>query len=225
MIIAPRTSSGSICPLCGGLEASEHLLRGRSYRACAGCGLLHLDPTARSSRAQARERYLLHRNGPDDAGYCDHLRRAVDAALPYLTPGSRGLDYGCGPVPTLSGLLREHGYRMTDYDPLFHDTALEPSYDFIFSTECFEHFEEPRQEIGRVVDLVAPGGILTVMTELWDGAMDLERWHYLSDPTHVSLYSERTFEYLCGRYGLERVHGDGRKVLVLRKRVGPVTSS
>lgn len=172
------------------------------------------------SRSEARERYLLHRNGIEDEGYRDFLSRAVDAALPVLTASSRGLDYGCGPVPTLSRLLEARGYRMTDYDPLFRDGTLEPQYDFIFSTECFEHFEDPSRDIARVVDLLAVGGILTVMTELWGAETDLESWHYLSDPTHVSLYSERTLGYVCGRYGLELVAGDGRRVFVLRKRSG-----
>lgn len=178
---------------------------------------MYLDPALRMSPSAARERYLSHRNGREDRGYCDFLHRAIDAARPYLSAGSKGLDYGCGPSPTLSGLLGDLGYRMTDYDPLFRDVPLESSYDFIFSTECFEHFEEPAREIARVVSLLAPGGLLTVMTELWREGMDLDRWHYLSDPTHVSLYTERSLAYIRRVFGLRPVSGDGQRVFVLRR--------
>lgn len=192
-------------------------MRGRAYLICGGCGLMYLDPVLRMSVPAARRRYLSHRNGREDRGYCDFLHRAIDAARPYLSTGSKGLDYGCGPSPTLSGLLTDLGYRMTDYDPLFRDVPLDPPYDFVFSTECFEHFEEPAREIERVVALLAPEGLLTVMSELRREGMDLERWHYLSDPTHVSLYTERTWAHICRVYGLRPVAGDGRRVFVLRK--------
>lgn len=72
----------------------------------------------------------------------------------------------------LSRLLEGHGFTMTDYDSVFFDVPLTEPYDFIFSTECFEHFEEP---------------VLEIMTEL------------RTDPTHVSFYSEKTLDYLYCR--------------------------
>jgi len=35
-----------------------------------------------------------------------------------------GLDYGCGPGPTLSVMLREKGFKMADYDPFFKPMPL-----------------------------------------------------------------------------------------------------
>ena len=89
----------------------------------------------------------MHDNKIEDRAYCTFLTRSITAAKPFLTAGSRGLDYGCGHGPVLSRLLEAEGFVMTDYDPLFFDVPLAKSYDFIFSTECFEHFEDPLRDI------------------------------------------------------------------------------
>jgi len=210
-------SAGIICPLCAEQTNERVRTRDRSLHACEACGLLFADPADRLSLQEQKERYLLHDNRIEDRDYCNFLSRPVRAAKPFLVPGSKGLDYGCGHGPVLSRLLEAEGFTMTDYDPLFFNVELEPSYDFIFSTECFEHFEEPAREILKVLERLKSGGVLTVMTELWSEATDLGDWYYATDPTHVSFYSERTLDRLCGLFGMTRIAGDGRRVFVFRK--------
>ncbi len=181
---------------------------------CVRCRLIFSDPADKLSPDKIRERYLLHQNGIEDKGYCEFLSRAIDLAAPFLTSGGRGLDYGCGPTPTLSKLLQARGHSVTDYDPLFFDTPLAGSYDFIFSTECFEHFDEPKHEISKIVKLLKPGGMLTVMTELWDARTDFDSWHYTSDPTHVSFYAKETLAYITETFGLKQLASDGKRVFV-----------
>jgi SAM-dependent methyltransferase len=205
------------CPLCAGRTDKRVRTRDRSLYACGACGLLFADAADRLSQEEQKKRYLLHDNRIEDRDYCNFLSRPVRAAMPFLVPGSKGLDYGCGHGPVLSRLLEAQGFTMTDYDPLFFDVELEPSYDFIFSTECFEHFEEPAREIPKVLERLKPGGVLTVMTELWSEATDLADWYYATDPTHVSFYSEKTLDRLCGLFGMTRIAGDGRRVFVFRK--------
>lgn len=219
------------CPLCSAAPSNEITIRGkRRFDVCGGCGLVYARRAELPSAEARRERYLLHRNGSEDAGYCAFLRRAIDAALPHLRPGARGLDFGCGPAPTLSRLAEAAGIRMTDYDPLFRNVRLEPPYDVVFSTECFEHFDDPAAEMARIRGLLEDGGILSVMTEAWDECTDFERWHYASDPTHIAFYSSRTFDYVCRAFGFELAGGDGKRVFVFRKKscrtdVTPVTES
>lgn len=179
--------------------------------------MVFLHPLERSSSSQLRERYLLHRNSIEDKGYCEFLGRVIQAARPFIPAGARGLDYGCGPVPTLSKLCAREGLAVSDYDPLFCNAPLEPPYDFIFATECFEHFEEPRAEIRRVVELLGNGGVLALMTELWDAETDFARWHYASDLSHVSFFAKETLDYLCRTFGLCQIAGDGQQVFVFRK--------
>ncbi|MBF0254166.1 MAG: class I SAM-dependent methyltransferase [Candidatus Omnitrophica bacterium] len=191
--------------------------RGRVFLECGHCGLVRAAGEAPLSVEEKRKRYLLHENSAESAGYREFLSQAIRPARPYLVPGARGLDFGCGPGPVLSMLLREEGFVMDDYDPLFFDGPLRPPYDFVFSTECFEHFEDPAGDIAEVVTLVRDGGVLAVMTELWDDSVDFGRWAYTYDETHVSFYSLKTFGYIGRKFGVRLVAGDNRRVMVFRK--------
>jgi len=205
------------CPLCGESRRKLVCARARKLYECGGCRLVYAERSELLSREEQRERYLLHENGIDNQGYCEFLHRVIEASRPYITRGAKGLDYGCGPVPTLSALASREGIEMSDYDPIFLDNTLAPPYGVVFSTECFEHFEEPGPEIEKVMALLGAGGILAIMTELWNESTDFDRWYYASDPTHVSFYSEDTIEYIARRYRLERLAGDGKRVFVFRK--------
>ena len=209
------------CPLCGrvppatvgGLRGAD----GRLYSHCRECWLIFGDPADRLSPELAAAHYRTHENRLENAGYVAFLRRAVDRLLPHLDSTMRGLDFGCGPGPTLSELVRRAGISCEDYDSLFVTRELNPPYDFIFATECFEHFDEPGGEIARIAELLHPGGYLCVMTECWT---DLERfgtWYYTRDPTHVVYFHARTFSYICQAFGFEALPSDDRRVWLLRK--------
>ena len=206
------------CSLCGTtppkrvIQAQQRLL----YE-CGRCRLISAGPADKLSHHELRERYLLHENSIENKGYCDFLNQAIRLAKPHLTPGSKGLDFGCGPGPTLSQLVEAEGFNMTDYDPIFFDNVLSPPYDFIFSTECFEHFEEPKKDIARVVGLLREGGILALMTELWDDSKDFKKWRYASEPTHVSFYAKETMDYICQTFGLEALEDDGKRVFIFTR--------
>lgn len=186
------------------------------YFLCRRCGLISVHPADLPGPAEEQARYLLHENGPGHAGYRAFLSRAVDPAMPFLCAGMAGLDYGCGHTPTLSGLLTERGLQCDDYDPLFFPG--EPGrYDFIFSTEVFEHFFEPRRDIAKVAGHLNPGGLLIVMTERWTTVEGFAGWYYPADPTHVAFYHDDTFGFICRTYGFETVFDDGRRLMILRK--------
>lgn len=207
------------CPLCL-TEEPETAVRGadrRRYYLCSACRLIFVDPAQHLSPEAERARYEQHRNSPEDAGYVRFLTRAIEPALPFLAPGMRGLDYGSGPGPTLSLLLRQRGLACEDYDPFFADHPLAPPYDFVFSTECFEHFRRPEAEIERVVSLIPPGGLLAIMTERWTTLEAFARWHYTRDSTHVSFYHAETLDFLCRRFGLALLGKDETHVALFRR--------
>jgi hypothetical protein len=170
-------------------------------------------------------RYRLHRNDPSDPGYRAFLERLLVPAARHLEPGARGLDYGSGPQPALAALARERGFACEAHDPLFQPGDLAPPYDFVLASEVFEHFRCPAREIARVVDLLsrggrgggAMGGLLAVMTLAWRDGEDLSRWHYLSDPTHVSIYHAASWTWIAARYGLRVEWNDGERVVLLRR--------
>lgn len=184
---------------------------------CRRCGLICVHPDDLPGREEEKQRYLQHENSPEHAGYRAFLTRAIDPAMPYLDANMSGLDYGCGHTPTLSGLLRERGLRCDDYDPLFVRT--EPGrYDFIFSTEVFEHFFEPAREIEKITRHLNARGLLIVMTERWKTIEQFADWYYADDPTHVAFYHNKTFRFICETYGFEPVYDDDYRLIILRKR-------
>ena len=130
----------------------------------------------------------------------------------------RGLDYGCGPGPTLSRMLQEAGMIMDIYDPYYapDPDVLGKQYDFATCTEVVEHFRDPARDWSQLTVLLKPGGWLGVMTQLAPPPESFLQWRYRQDPTHVSFYSLATFGWIADRFGfaMEQVRSD---VVVLHK--------
>ena len=103
------------------------------------------------------------------------------------------------------------------YDPLFWPERPVGIYDFVFATECFEHFEYPRREVTWILSLLRPGGYLCVMTECWTARERFVRWYYTRDPTHIVYFHAETFVYLSREFGLEALASDDARVWLFRK--------
>ena len=193
------------CPVCRAREGQSHFCQAGelAYLACAVCSARYLDPMFRPSAEAERAQYLLHENDPSDLRYRAFLARLATPLLERLAPGQHGLDYGCGPGPTLSLMLEEAGHRMTVYDPFFCPDAqvLTRQYDFVTCTEVAEHFHDPAAEFDRLAGLILPGGWLAVMTCFQTDDKRFANWHYRTDPTHVVFYREATFHWLARALG------------------------
>ena len=192
------------CPLCGE-EVIQPFARahGRSYLECPTCLLVYMAPDDRLDLAAECAHYATHRNDPADRGYRRFLSRVADPLVQVVAPGAEGLDYGSGPGPTLSIMLRERGLRMECYDPIFaaDGSALSRSYDFITCTETAEHFYRPGEEFDRLDNLLRPGGWLALMTELLSEEREFAQWRYARDPTHVCFYRRDTLGWIADHYG------------------------
>ena len=196
---------GSVpCPLCGGQEPSAfERVWGRDYLYCPECDLVFLDPPQRLGTDVERAHYGHHQNDPGDARYRAFLDRLALPLQARLAPGAEGLDYGCGPGPTLSRMLSERGFPTADYDPFFAPDAalLERTYDFIACSETAEHFFDPAAEFARLARLLRPGGWLGIMTQLRRAEKPFAEWGYVRDPTHVTFYSAATLRWIARRQG------------------------
>lgn len=207
------------CPLCADqqpkqpVQGKDH----RSYFLCSVCRLIFADPHSRLTAEQEKAYYGTHENSIKQPGYVRFLRQIITPTLPWLRPGMRGLDYGCGPGPTLSELLRREGMICEDYDPFFYPQKPHGSYDFIFSTECFEHFHEPAADIRKITDLLKSGGILAVMTEQWQNLPQFNRWYYTTDPSHTSYFHRSTMDYICRKFSLEIIRTVKNRIVLFRK--------
>jgi len=192
------------CPLCHTSRASFLAdSNNRHYFECQVCQLAFLDPAHRLDAAAERTHYLTHNNDPADAGYrtfLDQLARPLSEQLPV---GASGLDYGSGPGATMSSMLRERGFAMTDYDPFFAPDidVLEHRYDFITCSETAEHFFDPATEFERFRQLLTPGGWLGLMTQIRLPDDSFTDWYYHRDPTHVCFYQLATMGWIADYFG------------------------
>lgn len=213
------TSEEYACPLCKNSTGFTPIIgpKERGYLLCPSCQLIFMKPEFLPDSTSEKKRYQAHQNGPQDAGYVQFLNQAITPALPYLNPNMRGLDFGCGPTPTLSGLLLKHGFQCENYDPYFLPALPEIQYDFIFSTEVVEHFYNPDKDLQFLSSLLKPGGIFTIMTEPWLSLVNFAEWHYAKDITHVSFYHADTITFISQQYGFEILNNESPRVTVLRK--------
>ena len=195
--------SAEPCPLCGGAPRPFFNVDGRGYLRCDVCLLTFVPASQHSDAAREKARYAKHNNKPDDPGYRQFLERLLIPLSAVLSSGAEGLDYGCGPGPTASGLMRERGFVMFDYDPYFFPDrgALSRAYDFIVSTEVIEHLRRPIDDLTRLDALLKPGGVLGVMTGVLEDDAAFPAWWYRNDFTHITFYRPETLSWIADRFG------------------------
>ncbi|WP_228550739.1 class I SAM-dependent methyltransferase [Endozoicomonas sp. OPT23] len=180
--------------------------------------MVFVPPHEYISTTEEHHEYLLHENNPDDGGYRRFLSRLTQPLTSNLKPASKGLDFGCGPGPTLHLIMSDHGHTMHLYDIFFHKdkSVLNEKYDFITATEVVEHIHHPSDVISQLWSLLNIGGYLAIMTKLVIDQEAFSRWHYKNDPTHVCFYSIETFNWLAKELNAEIEFID-RDVIFLRK--------
>lgn len=211
-------SSPHACPLCNTPSTAFHDDGKRPYFQCPDCELVHV-PRAWQLDSQAEKAvYDQHENQVQDPGYRAFLSRLADPLLERLPASSRGLDFGCGPGPALAAMLREQGHEVALYDLYYapHEEVFKQQWDFITATEVVEHLGQPRVELERLWQCLKSGGWLALMTKRVTSPQAFATWHYKNDPTHISFFSESTFEWLAAHWQaeLEIVAND---VVILRK--------
>ncbi|MCA9394848.1 MAG: class I SAM-dependent methyltransferase [Candidatus Omnitrophica bacterium] len=212
-----------ICPLCHASD-SEHVHQRtdksygrRDYYRCGRCRIIFLSPDQFLTPDQERARYDLHQNHPEDHGYVDFLNQLIEPLSKLLPAGARGLDYGCGPGPTASVLLRRLGFETLVYDPVYYpeDDLLQASYDFVTCTETVEHFYQPRREWERFAQLVKrEGGLLGIMTGMYRDVDSFRDWWYHREPTHVNFYHADTWPWIATEWGWRVLHQTERVVIL-----------
>ena len=194
-----HNSPADICPLCKS-QNTTHYLRDsfREYLICTDCSLVFVPKTFHLSEKEEKQRYDLHKNDPTDPRYRAFLSRICNPMKARLPKRARGLDFGCGPGPTLSLMFQAHGYTVDIYDKFYahNPEVFQRKYDFVTATEVVEHLKNPQHELQRLYHLIEPGGILGIMTKLVIDKSAFENWHYKRDTTHICFFSKPTFEWL-----------------------------
>ncbi len=199
-------ASPQICPLCEGNGiATYYRDKVRAYLQCGACQLVFVPPDQHLSAVEEKTYYDLHENQPDDPGYRKFLSRLFDPLNVRLGQQARGLDFGSGPGPTLSRMFAEAGYEIALYDPYYAPdlSVLSAQYDFITLSEVAEHLSDPGIELERLWNCLSPGGWLGIMTKRVRDPQAFRTWHYITDPTHISYFSETTFQWLTAKWSAQ----------------------
>jgi len=209
------------CPLCASSAVGFfHKDDRREFLRCEECKLIFVPPYYHLTPEAEKAQYDLHRNSPEDSGYRRFLARLFDVLEPRLPRHACGLDFGCGPGPTLSLMFEEKGHSVALYDIYYapSSTVWDRSYDFITSTEVVEHLFSPGDVLDRLWRVVREGGWLGIMTKLAGDRQRFAVWHYRNDPTHVCFFSEMTFLWLARKWGVT-AEFFGNDVILFRKEL------
>ncbi|MBI1857658.1 MAG: class I SAM-dependent methyltransferase [Candidatus Melainabacteria bacterium] len=172
----------------------------KNYYSCNNCKLIFLLPQDRLKPKSEKERYDNHQNDPSDKNYINFLQRLTSPLISKLTNNACGLDFGCGPGPSMSAIFKNTGHKVENYDPYYFsdNSLLEKQYDFITCSEVVEHFYNPRKEFLLLHSLLKKNNSrLAIMTEVLQNKEGFINWWYHKDPTHVCFYEQSTFDWIA----------------------------
>jgi 2-polyprenyl-3-methyl-5-hydroxy-6-metoxy-1,4-benzoquinol methylase len=188
------------CPLCQSTRLKSYFEnKGAIYLSCSECGLVFTPKEFHLSDIDEKIRYDSHQNNPKDQRYRQFLSQVFNPVMECIQPGNTGLDFGCGPGPTLSIMFEEQGYKVDLFDKFYADdqSIFDNRYDFITATEVVEHLAKPGDELNRLYKMLNTGGTLAIMTKMINDQTDFASWYYKDDPTHICFFSQQTMEYLA----------------------------
>ncbi|ADN09383.1 class I SAM-dependent methyltransferase [Sulfurimonas autotrophica] len=189
------------CPLCQN-SASFFYKESQSYFTCKVCHGIFVDEAQLPDEKSEKERYELHDDNADDAGYRKFVSPITSNIERSFTKEDEGLDFGAGTSRIITKVMQEKGYDISAYDPYFHPEKelLEKKYDYIASCEVIEHFYHPAKEFELLKSLLKKDAKLFLMTDIYDERIEFSSWYYKNDPTHVFFYTKKTFEWIQQRF-------------------------
>ena len=198
------------CPLCRNTAELFSTGENREYQLCDLCGLIFVPSQFHIPIESERLRYQEHENSVENEGYVAMFMKKVSLIKKYCPKIKTALDFGCGYEPVLKVLLEREGLKTEIYDSIFFpDSPKNKSFDLVISTETFEHFKNPFQDIQWAINHVTPSGFLAVMTRFYpleNGKLSEEKfskWYYKRDSTHIVFYSSKSFHWIADKMDLK----------------------
>ena len=172
------------------------------------------------SRIQERERYSLHQNSPNDQGYIQWLERFIQRGiLPWYIQGHI-LDFGSGPEPVLTQLLKKFNPDVYPFDKYFAPRWPENiKFSLVVLSEVLEHLDDPVEEFRRIGTIAEKGCILTLQTSFLRNfdSKTFSVWWYKDDITHKRFYCASSLLRLGLESGWNLIYQDGTSIAVYKK--------
>lgn len=193
-----------------------------TYYRCPHCEYIFIEDDNIITLEEEREEYDRHENSIENEGYVNMFKGFLDSGLvPFVKGGAYGLDFGSGPEPVLTQVIdRDYNYTMDHYDLHYQPEKVYEGkvYDFVVSTEVFEHLAEAKEILSMLLSHVKNGGVITIMTLFHEKDDDkFLKWWYRRDITHIGFFTPKTFEILGELLGFEVIWSDNRRIITLRK--------
>ena len=211
------------CPLCNKTAKLFLMGENRQYQLCDHCGLIFVPNKFHLNQKSEVERYREHENSLNNKGYVTMFMNKISLIKDHCPKIKTALDFGCGYEPVLKTLLEKEKIETEIYDPnFFPNFPTKKTFDLVISTETFEHFRNPMDDIKKAVNYVSPSGFLAVMTRFYPLEKDnpskkFSAWYYQRDPTHIAFYTSKTFEWLTRNFGLSIILDNGFDFALFKK--------
>lgn len=211
------------CIICG--EESTELIHPKTnslFHYCQNCDCYVKDESMFPSNETELDVYSKHQNSLGQKDYVDYLVDFIHKAILPYHQGYKLLEFGSGPTPVLSHILKHrYQFEVKKFDKHFEKDKqyLDHCYDVISCTEVLEHIANPMEVFKEWLTLLKENGIISIMT-LFHPSSNEEffDWWYIRDRTHVIFFSERTFEWIADKFGLEIEFTDHLRIIVFKKR-------
>lgn len=218
------------CPLCGG-DSRKILGRKNGYAIdeCGDCSLRFANPTPSPAELDA----LYGAYAPNSfyskktASKIVRTKRRI-ARYIGMAPGRRFLDAGCniGTGVEAARLLGLEAYgidvgndsiesaRRLFPQSHYHAGSMEslPSewgdFDFVYSSEVFEHLPELHSYCAALATRLKPGGLLYLTTPdagHWRVPSDFTSWIEVRPPEHIVYFNKKALARLLAAHGIDIV--------------------
>ncbi|QFR50299.1 class I SAM-dependent methyltransferase [Sulfurimonas lithotrophica] len=211
-----------LCKLCNNPVTKISDTRNNwEFLHCENCEFIFKNPSYYVSSEDELKQYNNHNNTMDSPGYVEMFEKFMeDTFLEYIESIKNVLEFGSGPGPVLSELLKQRALNVDIYDKYFSPQKVYEGkeYDLITSTEVIEHIENPKEIFKFFASHIKSGGYLALMTQFHTNVPDeFKKWWYKNDPTHICFFRPYTFEVLARENGFKVLKHDSKKSVLLKK--------
>ncbi len=210
------------CLICNSDVASIYFeSKNWEFFHCKYCEFIFKNPKYFVDEKAELQQYNNHNNTVDSPGYAEMFEKFIDSTFgDYLQTIENVLEFGSGPGPVLSELLKRQGLNVDIYDKYFSPQKVyeNKKYDLITSTEVIEHIDNPKEILEFFASHIKKGGYLALMTQFHTNDTEkFKKWWYKNDPTHICFFRPHTFEVLASMNGFKVLKHDFKKNILLQK--------